>query len=113
MSKFSTGNVVKLKSGFIIIVTDHDREDSKGNKCVWWVSFDSENCSGLTRIEPFMRSTVCFCNEHNEGEYNEECEDCKGTGSYLVRHDGMEGAIILGSSVKSYIIKSLTKNFKF
>jgi hypothetical protein len=112
MSKFITGNVVKLKNGSIVIVTENSKT-FKGEDCVNWVSFDSSNCSGITNVEPFMRGEACFCCEGNEGECDTECEDCKGTGSYIKKHDGMEGAIILGSNVKEYIIKSLTKNFNF
>ena len=112
MTTFFEGNVVKLNSGSIVIIT-RVRENHKDEKCVDWVSFDSENCSGTTNIEPFMRSTACFCIEHNEGEYDNECEDCKGSGSYLTKHSGMEGAVVLGSIVKAYIVKSLTKNFNF
>jgi len=112
MEKFRTGNVVKLKNGSIVIVTGNSKT-FKGEDCVEWISFDSENCSGITNVEPFTRSETCFCCEDNGGEYDEECEDCKGTGSYPERHDGMEGAVVLGSNVKKYIVKSLTKNFNF
>jgi DnaJ-class molecular chaperone len=112
MKKFRTGNVVKLSSGSIVIITENSKT-FKGEDCVMWVSFDAANCSGITNIEPFMRGETCFCCEGNGGEYDEECEDCKGSGSYLIRHSGMEGAALLGSTVKAYILKSLTKNFNF
>lgn len=112
MSKFHIGNIVKLNSGSIVIISNK-RKNHKNEDCVEWVSFDSDNCSGTTNIKPFFRSQACFCIEHNEGEYDKECEDCKGTGSYQVKNDGMEGAIVLGSNVKEYIVKSLTKNFNF
>ena len=112
MSKFNIGNVVEIRRGYIVIITKNS-ETYKKEACVEWVSFDSANCSGITNIEPFDRGETCFCCEDNEGKYDKECKDCKGTGSYMVRHDGMEGAVILGSNVKEYIIKSLTKNFNF
>jgi len=59
MTTFFEGNVVKLNSGSIVIIT-RVRENHKDEKCVDWVSFDSENCSGTTNIEPFMRGTACF-----------------------------------------------------
>ncbi len=112
MEKFRTGNVVKLSSGSIVIITRNSKT-YKEEDCVEWVSFDSENCSGITNLNPFTRNETCFCIENNGGEYDEECEDCKGHGSYPEEHDGMRGAVVLASNVKSYILKSLTKNFNF
>lgn len=112
MSKFETGNVVKLSNGSIVIVVDKIT-NTKGKLCISWISFDAEKCSGITNIEPYTTINTCFCHEHNEGEYDKDCLDCKGFGSYSKLNNGMVGSVILGSSVKEYIIKSLTKNFNF
>jgi hypothetical protein len=109
---FSTGNVVKTKEGYMLIVTkvttNYKKEDY-----IEWVSFGSSNVSGGTKVKSGLESRTCFCIENNDGEYDSECEDCKGTGSYKIMVAGMEEATIVGRNVKEYIIKSLTKNFDF
>ena len=107
MKTFLVGNVVKLKSGSIVIVS------GVRDNLTSWISFDSTNCSGYTRNDTHMRGTACFCIENNGGEYDTECEDCKGSGSYLEEISGMDKAVLLEDNVKKYIIKSLTKNFNF
>lgn len=107
MKIFNIGNVVKLSHGSMVII-------SKVNEDIThWVSFESSNCSGSTENKTHMRNKTCFCIEGNDGRYDSECEDCKGFGSYMSEVDGMDKAKLLGDNVKSYIIKSLTKNFNF
>lgn len=103
----ATGNIVKLNDRYIVIITDVDDD------YVSWVSFDMSNVSGGTKMKTYMRSTSCFCCENNEGEYDEDCEDCKGTGSYKEEVPGMDKARVLASNAKEYILKNLTKNFEF
>ena len=47
MSKFKTGNVVKHHGSIIIITEVHD-------DVTHWISFDSENCSGITRNKSYI-----------------------------------------------------------
>ena len=107
MKTFRIGNVVKLDSGSIVIITRVDDE------ITFWVSFSSSNCSKEIKNKTYMRSETCFCCEHNGGEYDSDCEDCKGTGGYKEEAKGMDSAEYLADNVKEYILNSLTKNFNF
>lgn len=102
-----TGNVIKTPYNFIAIVTN------VSDDYLNWVSFDSENCSGGGKMEDSFRNEACFCIEGNDGEYDEYCPDCKGKGSYDVKVLGYKRSKVLAPNVKSYILKSLTKNFEF
>ena len=98
-----TGNVVKLKSGNIIIVV------SVSDDVTRWVSFEYENMSGTTRNKSYTETKTCW--ECVENGTDSDCETCKGTGEFEKTYDGMEGSILLASNVKEYIMKKLTKNW--
>jgi len=107
MPRFTTGNVVKLDTGSIVIVTSSDKESTK------WIDFSHSNCSGLTKEKTHQLKRQCFCFEDNNGDIDSECTNCKGTGEFEIEVSGMDKAERLGENVKEYIIKSLTKNFGF
>lgn len=107
MTPFRTGNVVKIPVLGIVIITKVT--DDYAN----WISFDHENSSGGGKMKDYIREESCFCNEQNDGRYDEDCPDCKGTGSYKLKIDGLEKAKVLAPNVKAYIIQSLTKNFNW
>lgn len=107
MKKFRIGNVVKTAYGSIVIITKVNDDITS------WVSFSYSNSSGATKNKTHMRATTCFCCEKNDGEYDSECEDCKGTGEYEKEIMGMDAAEYLADNVKEYILDSLTKNFNF
>ncbi len=106
MSKFITGNVVKLKNGSIVIVAGINT-DFNNKEVVRWISFDYANVSGSTNTKSYNKIRECFCGN------DEDCENCKGSGKYTEVIEGFDDAVFLGSNVKDYIIKSLTKNFNF
>lgn len=104
--QFSTGNVVKTGYGNIVIITGFR------DNYYHWVSFDTSNSSGYTCADTYSEKLICYNN--SGGICNDEkCVDCKGTGSYMVERKGMNQSKLLGSSVKDYIMKSLTSNFGF
>jgi len=110
--KYSTGNVLKTQYGSIIIITKvgngvvHSDDDYYN-----WVSFDSTNCSGGTYYTT-RKSMVCCEDQCGHTCTDEDCK-CKGTGEFEKTEYGLDQATLLGSTVKSYIMKSLTKNFNF
>ena len=104
--KFKTGNVVKLSSGYLVIISEVTSVGAS------WVSFNTTNSSGFTKAITLIDKIPCNCIYNNDdGLYEEDCEDCKGTGTYVVVRDGMDKAKVVGENVKEYIIKKLTKNF--
>jgi DnaJ-class molecular chaperone len=102
-NKFRTGNVVRLKSGSIVIVTKVTDDYTH------WISFDYANSSGGTKNITYDEITSCWdCDESDE-----TCETCHGTGEYTRTVYGMDEAVRLADNVKEFIIKGLTKNFGF
>jgi hypothetical protein len=95
MKKFSTGNVVRLKTGLLVIITNVNDKNTS------WISFDSANCSGVTPNITEIRNEGCW----DEGEEKMLYED--------ITYWGMEKAVKLASNVKDYILDRLTKNFNF
>ena len=107
MSKFRTGNVVKHHGSIIIITEVHD-------DVTHWISFDSENCSGVTQNKTYKRDELCWGCGINDGEGRDnDCETCHGTGHYEATIKGMDTAKCLAGNVKEYILNRLTKNFEF
>lgn len=100
MAKFRTGNVIKNSYGHIVIVT------KVTDKNVHWISFDCDNCSGISSKEDEIKVITCDC-------YNDFCEKCNETGIYNQITPGFNNSILLGKTVKDYIINSLIKNFNF
>lgn len=116
---FRSGNVVLDPYGSIVIITDERVSENHENgkikdryySCIF---FDYANSRGGFWESDFKRNRPCFCCEGTEnGDYDEECEDCKGTGSYKVNIKGASHAKLLGETVKDYITKRLTKNFEW
>lgn len=105
MEKFKSGNVIKTPSGGIEIVT---RVDSK---LVHTIPLDFEAATVSHSAEDYVENCQCFCDEGNGGQYDPDCEDCKGTGSYKRERFGYNRSKLLARTVKEYILKSLTKNF--
>jgi hypothetical protein len=107
MKKFQTGNVVENGYGHILIIYD-EREDN-----TVWVSFDTPNCSGVTRNETYTVRENCMCSYNNTGCPIEDCFMCHGKGRYEKIYFGMDKAKLLAPCVKDYILKRLTKNFNW
>jgi hypothetical protein len=107
MNKFRIGNVVKTVYDNIEIVVG---EDGEGYRTI---PINYENSSCYHKAKDYERSETCYCCEANDGEYDENCEDCKGTGGYMVKVKGFDKSKLLATTVKEYILKGLTKNFEF
>lgn len=103
MKEWRTGNVVRLKTKNLVIITDV-RENTTS-----WVSFDSENCSGVSQNKTETKPRPCGCNYGVPGNF--DCEQCRGTGTYQETVYGMNDAKVLADCVKDYIQKRLLKNF--
>lgn len=104
--KANIGNIIKLKTGSIVIVSKTTSD------LTYWVSFDSENCSGVTKNKSCIENSMCWtCDINAGGSPGYDCKDCKGTGYYDENVPGIDKSILLATNVKEYIIKSLTKNF--
>ena len=116
---FRGGNVVKDPHGYIVIITgDRVSENFENGKVkdryYSTIPFDYTNSFGGFWEADFKRNQSCFCCETTEnGNYDDYCEDCHGTGSYKIDVLGASHAKLLGETVKDYIIKRLTKNFEF
>ena len=111
MSKLYVGNVIEVPSGGKWIVTDVN--DYGNRPTVSAVSFDSENCSAVQRLDDHIRVDTCHCGDYPEfeGQPQEDCERCHGRGSYNVNIKGWERSKVLGATVKDFILKGLKKNF--
>ena len=102
------GNILKLKGGSIVIVYRVD------DKLTHWISFDSSGCSGGTKNVTTIIDSMCWtCDINDGGDPDYDCSDCKGTGTYKEEIPGIDKATLLADNVKSYILKSITKNFDF
>lgn len=109
MKHLQWGNVLKTKYDSIIIISGNRTIDDK--EYYTWVSFSSTNCAGGSFYK--TEDVVKYCDDCcGHTCTDEECEDCKGKGKYTQTNWGLEDAELLGSTVKSYIMKSLLKNFR-
>ena len=106
MEKFRTGNIIQDSHGHIEIFIRYLTINNR--KCFEWISFDSANVSGITEVSKHERNETCFCIENNGEEYELDCPDCKGKGSYMVTVPGEESYKRLAENAKDYL-KSLLK----
>lgn len=114
LPKYRTGNVLKTKHGYIIIITDIKTGTQHPNDDYYtWVSFSSSNSSGGTYFT--TTQTIELCTDLHCGCAcdDEDCEVCGGTGEYIRTNYGLDQAILLGDCVKGYILDKLTSNFNF
>lgn len=102
------GSVIKDHYGNLWIISKHYSGTDKLKPGVHCISFSSSNCSGFIPYETHTKTDSCSC----MGE-DSECEDCNGTTFVETTRYGLEDCKLLASSVKSYILKRLTKNFDF
>lgn len=100
-----TGNVVRLSDGYLVIITNVNKDTTQ------WVSFSSSNSSGVTRNKSYNRTETCY--DCSDVEVDTECELCKGEVSYKENIDGMDKATIEARSVKDFIISRTMKNFEY
>lgn len=107
MEKFITGNIVKIGSNIVIVIDSRTIKNKKEEYVVIdWVSFDSSNLRGSTRLDSYISDEMCWDCETNDSDYNDyECNTCKGTGYYKSNNPGMSEAILLANNCKSYIKK--------
>ena len=104
----TTGSVYKTKYGNIIIITSVSEDYAN------WVSFSHSNSCGGSHIKTRFEESQCWtCDINDGGEQDDDCVCCHGTGYYNKEIYGLEEAEFLGPTVKDYILKSLTANFKF
>jgi hypothetical protein len=112
MRKFRTGNVYKLYTGSLVIISNVRIIENK--EYIDYIFFDYSNSSGGSYIETKEEKSMCWECDTNNSEYpNYECENCKGTGYYMRERIGMDKAIYLADNVKEYIMKRLLVNFDF
>jgi len=112
MSKFRIGNVYKLYTGCLVIITKIRMIENK--EYIDYIYFDYSNSSGGSYVETKTEKSMCWYCDTNDSEYPDyECETCKGTGYYMKEIKGMDQAIYLADNVKEYIIKRLLANFDF
>lgn len=105
--EFRTGNIFKLYGNINIVVSVDD-------KLTRWISFDSSNCTGVTKNETYFENEMCWDCDTNANDYIDyECKVCKGTGEYKKERLGMDKAEFLADNCKAYIMERLTKNFDF
>lgn len=108
--RFYIGNIVKLPSGSVVIITG-SRTGHDSRKLWDWVSFSSSNVSGSTTNETYTKREMCWdCDTNVYPEYpNDECMSCGGSG-YNDNYEvvGMDKAEYLASNAKSYIMDILT-----
>jgi len=141
MRTLYTGNVIESPSGGKWIVTDvndaccehgeaeHETLSYRGEKdraclhngcrcqkfrhgVVAAISFDSENCSAVQRLEDSERTQSCHCGYEDEDEHwthDDDCEHCHGTGEYVVKTKGWKHSKVLASNVQDFILKGIKK----
>jgi len=106
MREFSTGNVIKNRRGTIEIVSNTNKTDY-----IETIFLDHSNASAGHRKEDYDIENTCHnCDNCNP---DPECELCKGTGTYKTTIYGYKHSVLIASTVKQYILNSLTKNFNF
>ncbi len=102
MNKFRTGNIVRLKDGFIVIINDYRTIKLKSGETyqvVDWISFDSQNSCGSSSL-----TTLKY--DVNDKETTDETK-------VVTIEYGMDEAELLATNCKDYIIGCLLKNFEF
>ncbi len=104
MEKFRTGNIIKDEYGNIKIFIEYYTE-SDGRKLFKWLSFDSENSSGISPVLTETKKVDCkYC----EGS-GDDCEYCEGNGEYEYVRCGEDRHKLISSNAKDYL-KSLLNN---
>jgi len=114
MEKFNTGNVVKLASGSLVIITGY-RNITRTNlsyKVCDYVFVNFSNMSGCSRIDTITSKESCSCSMVN-GTPIDDCEDCDGKGKFIETREGMDKAKLVASTVKDWIVDTLTSKFNF
>ena len=108
-----TGNVIRAPGGDLWIVTDVN--DHGERPTVSAVSFDSENCSAVQRLDDHEQKETCECGDHPDfmGEPQEGCVDCHGTGRFVKKIVGWKHSKVLAPNVKEFILKGVRKSFGF
>ena len=94
------GNVFKLADDLWIVYEVNDTY-------VFAANFSRENSSAIFRRKSEIIETLCHCHDH----LRDECEICKGKGSYTKKIYGTDEAEILAKSVKDYIENRLLNSF--
>jgi hypothetical protein len=104
---FRDGNVIKAPGGDLWIVIDVNDD------VISAVSFDCENCSATQKLDDHERNETCHCGDCPEyqGEPQEDCEDCHGTGRYTKKIKGWRHSKIVASTVKEFIMKGVKRQF--
>lgn len=116
-----TGNVIRDPHGDLWIVVDvHDdgggHDYHKGKATVEAISFDSENCTAVQRLDDHEREDACSCEVYDsKDEYagnDPECPDCKGTGRIKRHIKGWKHSKVLATNVKEFILNGVKRQFK-
>lgn len=100
---FKIGNVFSL-DGRLCIVSSITEEGT-----VFWISLTSENSLGATPKIGWTTTFTCGCSGFPE----DECDICNNTGIGTSTTLGIDDAVFIATSVKSYIEQTLLKNFNF
>lgn len=119
MENFRSGNVIKLKTGAVVIVSNYRTVKTINSEyeVLDWISFETDNVSGTTKIKTTTEEYVTYVDEDGE-----ECNFCGGmcgdncgmTRKRVTNEiPGIDQATYLASSCKEYIINTLTKGFDF
>ena len=96
----NTGNIYQIGDTKFII-TKIEKE------LIHWVSFDSENSSGVFAFKTRLIKNTC---KDCYGEY--DCDYCNNTGIILKHISGMDEAKFIATSVKDFIDDKIKNIFK-
>ena len=98
---FKIGNVIRLKDGYLAIVTNVN------DKTTEFVSFSSSNSSGVINNKTYETVENCF---YCEEDY--DCEVCNNTGKVTQIFYGVDEAKLEANCVKDFIVSRMLKNFE-
>jgi hypothetical protein len=116
LPRFYSGNVIEApeRGGKWIVIRCDDADKSDG--VVTALSFDSENCSAVQRLNDHDRNDTCHCESYTgDGEYDgndPDCERCHGTGSYVVHVKGWKHSKLLAPTVQDFILRGIKRAWK-
>lgn len=106
------GNVVRLKSGSVVVLTKFSTAknylDDTTYECVSFDYYKERNNSGVTRLIGYNSTEPCSCwydssfRFYHASEPDYDCEKCNGSGEVLRYVSGLNDATFLAVNVIEY-----------
>lgn len=102
-----TGNIIRDPDGKSLWIVTGVNDYPEGKGTISFVAFDSENVSGVMRLDDHERIDACG---NCEGMDN-DCECCHGTNSVTKKVKGWRRAKVMAPNAKEFFLGNFKKAF--